>query len=398
MEKRRILLLTNRVPYPLTDGGSIAMHAMMEGYFRAGWEVMLYSMNTSRHYVPVESLPALYRSISFETFDIDTDVRLLPTVKNFFLSRQPNHAERFFNKDFQKKLTDIIQDFEPELIQLESVFLSTYIPAIRAASSVKIILRLHNIEHHIWEQLAAETTNRLRRYYLRDLASRIRKLETASWKMADILMPITEDDAAVVRSFGIDTVQIVVPPGIVTSVTPVSGTSGAWVGYHIGAMDWVPNAEAITWFLEDVWPVIYRQVPGFAFHFAGRGMPASFKKYEKDGVCCAGEVEDAEQFIAGKNILIVPLRSGSGIRIKVMEAMVAGKLVISTQAGMHGISEAVPLEHYLPADSPEEFADRIIWTLGNKEAAAGIAANGRKMVLKHYHIDRIMDALLARIG
>jgi len=76
MAKHRILILTNRVPYPLNDGGSLAINAMLEGYIKAGWEVFLFSMNTSRHFVPVDTLPSFYKEIGFETFDIKTDIRL----------------------------------------------------------------------------------------------------------------------------------------------------------------------------------------------------------------------------------------------------------------------------------------------------------------------------------
>src|SRR5690606_11254742 len=86
-----------------------------------------------------------------------------------------------------------------------------------------------------------------------------------------------------------------------------------WVGYHIGAMDWRPNVEAIKWFLEVVWPDLSKAVPDFKFYFAGRNMPGAFEKYEQDGVVCAGEVPDAKAFISDKKVLIVPIQSGGGI-------------------------------------------------------------------------------------
>jgi glycosyltransferase involved in cell wall biosynthesis len=397
MDDKKILILTNRVPYPLTDGGNIAMHAMIQGYKRAGWKVMLLSMNTSRHYVNLDSLPVLYREIAFETFDIDTDVRFLPVVKNFLLSRKPNHVERFYHKDFQKKLQEVIETFEPNWIQLESIFLASYIPAIRSVTSAKVMIRLHNVEHTIWEQLASETANTLRRYYLRDLASRIRKFEIEIWQIADFLLPISQADAEMIQGFQVQTPMIVVPVGITIQQPSKYKIQENWCGYHIGAMDWVPNMEGMTWFLEDIWPLIHRQTPAFQFWFAGRGMPASYKKYEKDGVFCAGEVEDAAQFIQDKKILIVPLRSGGGIRVKIMEAMAAGKLVVSTTTGMFGIVEAIPNVHYLQADTPNAFAEKIAWILENKDEAEAIAKAGHNLMKEYYDAEKIMDNLMQSI-
>src|SRR5690606_9209619 len=105
-----------------------------------GWDVFLFSMNTSRHYVPTESLPTLYNEINFETFDINTDVKFVPTLKNFFLSRKPNHAERFYDRTFADRLLKIIHNFEPEIIQLESVYLATYLSVIKEATGAKVAI------------------------------------------------------------------------------------------------------------------------------------------------------------------------------------------------------------------------------------------------------------------
>lgn len=394
MAKRRILIITNRVPYPLNDGGSLAMHAMIEGYHASGWEVFLLAMNTSRHYVPLESLPALYKQIGFESFDINTDVRLLPTLVNFFLSRKPNHAERFYEKGFAAMLEKVIDNFEPEVIQLESVYLATYLPVIKEASKAKIALRLHNIEYQIWERLANEATT-FKKYYLKDLCSRIKKFELNAWNAADMLIAIAPTDASVAAAAAPEKPVITIPFGIDTTAVKPDKVNSRWVGYHIGAMDWMPNAEAIHWFLEDVWPDLHKTVLDFEFHFAGRNMPGSFEKYEHDGVICAGEVADAKTFIADKKILIVPLRSGGGIRIKILEALAAGKLVVSTSVGMQGIAEAKPGIHFLLADTKEEFIAHIRWAMAHKEEAQAIAAAGAAMVRQEYDRSRIMSKLIA---
>jgi len=130
------------------------------------------------------------------------------------------------------------------------------------------------------------------------------------------------------------------------------------------------------------------------FHFAGRNMPGYFEKYESNGVECAGEVENSDAFVEGKGVLIVPLKSGGGIRIKVLEGMALGKLVICTSIGMQGIESALPGIHYLKAETKEDFIDTIQWVLVNKEAALRIAEEGRKMVEQEYDKRRIIAGLM----
>ena len=396
MPAKRILILTNRIPYPLKDGGAMAMQSMIEGYEQAGWQTTVYSMNTSRHYVPLESLPDIYRRISFEAFDIDTDIRVLPTLRNFLLSRKPNHAERFYNKAYEKQLQKIIERTDPDFIQIESIYLATYLPIIRQLTKEKIELILQNIEYEIWENLATSSTNKFKKFYLKDLAARIKKFESTAWKQVDLLLPITIADSEVVKKEQ-NLPMLTVPFGIELGEALAEVTTEKWIGYHLGAMDWLPNIDAITWFLEQVWPNIHKELPNFEFHFAGRNMPASFKKYETDGIVCSGEVPDAYEFIADKKILIVPLQAGSGVRIKVMEAMAAKKLVVSTSIGMQGIDGAKHGEHFLLANEPDQFVHQLKWALTNKALAAKIADNGAELIKKAYNRQTLMQHLTDKI-
>lgn len=397
MFAKTILILTNRIPFPLMDGGAVAMQSMIEGYEQSGWQVNVFSMNTSRHFVAIDSLPDIYRRIRLETFDIDTDIRVLPTLRNFLLSRKPNHVERFYNKEFEKQLKKIIEQIEPDFIQIESIFLTTYLPVIRQLTTAKVALRLHNIEHEIWENLAANSTNKFKRFYLKDLATRIKKFEITAWKQADLLLPITTADSEVVKKEGNPHV-FPVPYGIEIKNNIDNHIGEQWTGYHIGAMDWLPNIDAITWFLEDIWPSIHKETPEFTFHFAGRNMPASFKKYEGEGVVCAGEVNDAASFIADKKVLIVPLQAGSGVRIKVMEAMAAGKLVLSTTIGMQGIEGAKDGVHFLQANEPAEFVQQIQWIFTHKDKALQIAIDGADLIKNSYNRQKLMQQLTEKIG
>lgn len=396
MQAKRILILTNRIPYPLNDGGNLAMHAMIEGYKARGWQVYLLSMNTSRHYITPDVLKIIYTDLyAFETVAVNNDVRPLPTIFNYLFSRQPNHAVRFQHRQFAAKLQEVLETFSPHVVQFESVFLSGYLPLVRQQAKTLAVLRLHNIEYQVWQRLAQETKSQLKRLYLSSLAKRIEAYEKKVWRQYDLLLPITGADAGMVQAAGIDTPILTLPFGIEADNIP-QDTHEQWALYHIGAMDWLPNEEAINWFLQDIWPEVHQQLPELDFYYAGRKMPVYFSHLHIPGAHCMGEVPNASAFIADKKILVVPLRSGGGIRVKILEAMAAGKVIISTTTGMQGI-EAADGIHYLEANDAAAFIGKIKWVIANKEAAAVIGKASQTLVLEKYTALKLAEKLDNRL-
>lgn len=393
---RKILIVTNRVPYPLKDGGNLAMNAMIDGYHKAGWTVHLLSMNTSRHKVPNASVEKAYSYLQgVSLVDVPNDVSMKGVVRNLLLSKEPEHVERFSNEAFRNRLIDVLEDFGPDVVQIESVFLSSYLDVIKKHSHAVTVLRMHNVEYQIWQGLSRKSKNILKRFYLDNLAVRVRNYERRVWKEYDMLLAITEKDAQLVHR--LETVEkVVVAPFTIKKSDIPSSENEQWVGYHIGAMDWLPNQEGMKWFLHHAWPKIRKKTPKFKFYFAGRGMSSSFMNEKLDGVTCMGEVEDADAFIADKKILIVPLLSGGGIRVKILEAMAAGKIVITTSKGIKGI-EARPDEHFLRVDSADGFAKAIKWCLENKGKAELMAEQAKALVMEKYEQGVVMKQIITEL-
>ena len=142
---------------------------------------------------------------------------------------------------------------------------------------------------------------------------------------------------------------------------------------------------------------MHKAIPGFEFHYAGRNMTERTKALGGNGAVCAGEVDDARRFISDKKILIVPLRSGGGIRVKILEAMAQGKIVISTAIGMQGI-EAKAGEHFLKADTADEFVNAVTWCLDNKPRAEELGINAQKLIKDKYDQHLIMQELIKALN
>jgi hypothetical protein len=398
MSQHSILIITNRVPYPMNDGGNLAVQAMINGYHDAGMQVYLLAMNTSRHKIPTEQLPTLFSHINgFEVADINNDVRNRDVVLNYLFSRKPNHVVRFKNAGFARKLEDVLKKFKPDIVQVESIFLTSYLPVIKKfAPGVATVLRLHNIEYQIWQRFGLETSSPLKRHYLKSLARRLRRYEEQAWASYNLLLPITEVDAALVRGSGINTAMVVAPFGINNADINMTEEQATWSAYHLGAMDWMPNKESLNWFLEEVWPDMRKKLPEFEFYFAGRQMPEIYKKLNLPGAHCMGEVPDAAHFVANKKILIVPLRSGGGIRVKILEAMAMNKVVISTDVGIQGI-DAEANRHYLAANTKEEFIKAVQWCLENKVMATRIGEQAAQLVKEKYERRTITKRIITKL-
>jgi glycosyltransferase involved in cell wall biosynthesis len=180
----------------------------------------------------------------------------------------------------------------------------------------------------------------LEKRYLRNLSKRIKSFEIAILNKYDLLVPITGRDGEILNRLGNLKPLHVSQTGIDSSLLiPNSKNLEHPSLFHIGSLEWTPNQEGLIWFFENCWNDIREKYPDLKFYVAGRNAPAWFqKKISLPNVVFEGEVADAYEFINSKSIMVVPLFSGSGMRIKIIEGMALGKPIVTTPVGTEGIS------------------------------------------------------------
>jgi polysaccharide biosynthesis protein PslH len=378
----KILIVCNKSPYPPKEGGPVAMSMMIEGLMHAGHQVRVLAMNTNKYFVQSDEIPAGYKeTTNIELIYIDLRIRPLSALINLLTGRS-YHVERFVSRRFRAKLADILKHEEFDIIQFEMLYTTPYLETARKYSKAGMIFRAHNIEHMIWERIAATCHSLLKRIYLHHLAKTLRKFELRVIQKFDGIVAITENDAGFFRNYHQNVIAI--PFGIDMTAFPESlQENGPVTLFSIGAMNWIPNAEGIRWFLDNVWPDISRQYPSLKYHIAGRAMPSWLKEYKRDNVIIEGEVADARAFIRKHTIMIVPLFSGSGIRIKIIEGMASGKTVISTTIGAEGI-EYKNRENILIADEPCEFFEMISLCVDDPSLCGRIGENAAGLIRDRY--------------
>ncbi len=379
----KILQICHRIPYPPLDGGNIAMLNMARSLKIVGCDVQVYALNTVKHFVDPSTLPAFFqKDFNFSAEKIDTKVTIGGVIKNLF-SKSSYNVDRFYSRDVEESLATLLRRDQFDIIQLETLFTTPYVDLIRKHSKAKVILRAHNSEHIIWERLSKLESSPFKKWYLSFLAARLKKYEMEVLSKIDAIIPITKIDAAVFKYSGYTGPMLTVPLGIDMDQYPLQDFNPELSVFHLGSMDWLPNQEAIRWFLFSAWPGIHKKFPALRLHLAGRGFPEDLLAMQVPGVHLQGKVADANSFMLDKQIMIVPLLSGSGMRVKIIQGLALGKTIISTSIGAEGI-EVTNGQNILIADDQKSFLEKIEYCLSDPERCRKIGLNGRKFVSENY--------------
>src|SRR3972149_3581443 len=188
-----ILQLTNKPPYPANDGGTIATLNLSLGFSHFQNRVDILAISTKKHFLDTdnhqpENIPG---NIRISCVFVNTEIDPFKALSNLLFSKLPYIAVRFYSKNYIKKLIQLISENKYNIIQIEGLYMCQYIPVIRKYSNAKISFRSHNIEHEIWQRIATNEKNRVKRIYLKILANRIKNMELSALNQYDMIVPIT---------------------------------------------------------------------------------------------------------------------------------------------------------------------------------------------------------------
>ena len=369
------------------------MNSIITGLLEAGHQVKILAVNSKKYKVKESDIPEDYRvKTGIELIDVDLGIHPIKAFLNLF-SKKSYHVERFISPRFMERLAELLKKEHFDVVQLEMLYMAPYVSTIRAHSKAMVVLRAHNVEHKIWERIAKETKFFLKRWYINHLAKTLKEYELNALETVDGIAAITRKDAAFFRKYCSKPI-VDIPYGIYPEeFTPKFEIEDKPKFYHIGSMNWMPNEEGIRWFIDEVLPKTVEKVPDFVYHLAGRSMPEWLTTMKNPHVDVIGEVPDAKEFVTNHDVAIVPLLSGSGIRIKIIESMALGKTVITTRVGAEGIlyDEEVNI---IIAENNAKMVEAIRSLNENPETAVRIGQAARKLVEETYDNRKIIARLL----
>jgi glycosyltransferase involved in cell wall biosynthesis len=234
----------------------------------------------------------------------------------------------------------------------------------------------------------------------------LQRAERRYVQLADYVLTVSENNRASFAPYvdprrisviptGVDTEYF--QPGVLSGPVPEQPDTMVFTG----SMDWMPNEDGVAYFVAKILPLIRAQIPEAVFWAVGRQPPRRLQALASDSVVVTGAVEDIRPYLAKAALCVVPLRSGSGTRIKIFEAMAMGKAVISTTMGAEGL----PVRHgenIILADDPADFTRQVIQLMRDPQRRARLGRAARRLVEEHYgwpsvaaRFDQIMHAVLS---
>ncbi len=224
------------------------------------------------------------------------------------------------------------------------------------------------------------------RLFLR--AERTRATELAVYGMADAVLAVTDDDREALREAGLDTpVQVVSHPvSVAGDVPPRDGRRGI---VFIGNFNHPPNADGVTWFVREAWPLVRERRPDLVFRVGGSFLPDEIRRLEGNGVEVAGFVPDLDAFFDSAVAAVAPLRFGAGIKGKVLESMARGLPTVTTSVGTEGMAPEAG-RHLLVADDPAGFAEAVLRVVEDPDLWKTLSREGRSFVAERWGLPAIL--------
>jgi glycosyltransferase involved in cell wall biosynthesis len=269
-----------------------------------------------------------------------------------------------------------------DLCVTDFLFAAANVPA---GGPVPVVLFEHNVEYLIWRRLCAVESSLWKRVLLEVEWRKLRAREARACEQADLTIAVSEDDRRRLEDIAPGGRMASVPTGVDTEYfNPAPFTEHHDRLVFSGSMDWHPNEDAVIYFVESILPRIRAGRPEVSFTIVGRNPSGRVRELASHpGVVVTGTVDDVRPAIGAASVYVVPLRAGSGTRLKIFEALAMSKAVVSTTVGAEGLA-LEPGRHFIPADDPAAFADAVIALLRDPERRRALGSAGRALVDTHY--------------
>jgi polysaccharide biosynthesis protein PslH len=391
----KVLVVSPWYPWPPFDGGSIRV------------------LETLRYLSKYHQVTLLTSVLSAETADhndrlraicehIETSVlspRAWPVARRLakgLLGGMPAFQSFYHDTRLAERLRRLTSRRDYDVIQIEFSYASSYVRAVDPSRRGKTVLSMHNVESLRFGREA-------------NLSFRVDRRVAAAWDRAfhgtweelairafDGIVSVSEPERAWVRERVPEAVVELVPNGVDTDYfrpqAPPDPEAPPRVVFT-GAMHYPPNIDAALWFTEQIWPQLRRQIPDLCFEIVGRDPdPRVVALGRMPGVIVTGQVADVRPYIARSRCVVVPLRSGGGTRLKILEAMAMERPVVSTALGAEGLT-ITPGRDILIADDAAGFAAHVLALLGSADRASQVGQAGRHLVETRYRWSRCFEGL-----
>lgn len=378
----RILLITETVPYPLDTGGRIKTWFTLQALSREH-EVHCHAFvrDEAQREAALPPLGAICQSVDLHL------VARGPWREAGYFARSlatgvPFTVQRHFDAAACARMLEACRTLAIDAVYCDHLSMFEY--AVR--TGLPIVHDAHNVEHRIVQRFARHLGADPRRpIYAREWR-RLLAYERAMYPRAALIFTVSDidrDDIATLAGNRAPVVSVPIPVDV-SGTTAIASLAREPHVLFLGALDWPPNGDAVAFFLDEVWPQVLAVLPRAQFTVVGRGEGGLARRWASTpGVRFTGRVPDIEPWIRQSRLMVVPIRSGSGMRVKILDAFARGLPVVATSIGVEGIL-ARPGTHLEVADDAASFAAATVRLLQEDGRAESLAREARALALSHY--------------
>jgi glycosyltransferase involved in cell wall biosynthesis len=384
----RVLFLSPSFPLPSNNGHKMRTWALLRAFAAEGCEVSLLAVaepqELAGHEATVRAVCRNIEPVAHAWMSLARGADMAGRLRRLWSSR-PYTIARFESAAMREAVARRLGRGDVDAV-VSDVFMLVNVPP----TAVPIIVNNENIEHVIIRRYVPHEPNLGKRLYAALEWRKTARWEAAAFRRAAVAMACSEPDATLVRAMCPGLATALVPNVVDTELyTPRGDVQEARVLFQ-GGMDWLPNQDAARYFIGAILPRLRRAVPGVRFVVAGRNpSPALVEAYRHlADVQFTGTVPDMRAEIAQASVCVVPIRMGSGTRLKILEAAAMGKAIVSTRVGAEGL-RFVDGQEMVIADDPEAFAAATARLLCDPWARKTLGDGARQRVESDYAFENL---------
>lgn len=386
----RILVLLNFVPFPLTSGAQLRAYHLIRR-MAAEHEVWLgVHVRSEEERESIRVLRTFCREVLVGRLNRAHPLRHVPGLIRYGLHGRPFELKFKWSDDLAAQICRLCEEMAPDIVVYEETAMAPYREAIPQSQKAKHVLTFYDVDYLQARRIAhfAQGPSLKIRSWLYSVMAR--RWEPRFAEKFDCCITVSDLDRQRLLAANPCLTRIaIVPNGVDTEAYhPLPEPDGPPALMFVGSMEFAPCIDAVRYFHSAIWPTIQRQIPDVTLWIVGRHPAAEIVALSVDGVHVTGQVDDIVPYYQQASVCIVPLRSGGGTRLKILEAMALGRPVVSTTVGCEGL-DVVDGEHLLVADDPDDFATSVIRLLRDRALRERIETNARACVEAHYGWDRI---------
>jgi glycosyltransferase involved in cell wall biosynthesis len=386
----KILHISPKLPYPTNDGGRIAIYGNLKYLKERGHEIhfVAYKKDSDLN----KCIPHLETLADIDVLEVNTENSILGGILNLF-SNVPYNVWKYHSQELKSHIISLFKKKIFDIVIIENLHMGYIVDTIKSISNIPVVLRQHNLEMKIMKRFSEAEKNPIIKAYSKLQYRRFLKYEPELCQKFDKVVMITDHDKNEILELSNNIKSTTIPAGVKRDLLKIEiKEKEPYSIFHIGHLDWFPNLDAMKFFINEILPKIVMKEPRTKFYLYGGTLPQEFiiPASVKNHVIQKGFVDNLWTDITDKQLAVVPLRIGSGMRLKIVELLAAGHNILTTSIGCEGIN-VEDEKHLLIADQTEEFVNKVIDFFNGKYNSQQMIKNGRTLIEEQYIWEKIAE-------